>query len=100
MSEANDRADALRTVLGKQQIEAQIAELIAEAHRLGDLLGDVGHVLYSRPQNLSSEEALKNRCMQEIDGNRIVTLSSDLRELLVRLDQLAREDTSMKASFR
>jgi hypothetical protein len=84
----------------KEQVKHQIAALISEAHRLGYLLSHVSFMLTSRPQDLVFDAVPKSQkhsrakvpivCAKDIDGNRLVKLTNDLRESIKTLEQLKR----------
>jgi hypothetical protein len=98
------RTNGVRTahkVQEKEQVKHQIASLVSEAHRLGDLLGHVSSMLTSRPQDLIFDAVPKSQRhsrakvpivrAKDIDGNRLVELTNDLRESIKTLEQLKRQ---------
>lgn len=101
MTQADQDAVIGRIVRERAETERNISALESEAGRLGAMYRVIGDILATRPEALVfenvprpveySQGASHIFNAKDIDGNRLVSLTSELRELKSTLDRLREE---------
>jgi hypothetical protein len=95
MTDQEKDALAGKLMFESKGLSEEIGALVSQAHRLGEQFNIAGRMLTSNPQNLifdkQSHDGRFNGPVvkvEDLDGQRILKLTNEIREKMARLDTI------------